>query len=103
MRAHAQQQPLERTAKEQILQLKQDLRAQEMRAGQLKKKSQQQAEALERAASPWAIGGETYGELALLAAIVAMTLLFMLPPAKANYSIDPAGKASNRLHPRGLA
>ncbi len=61
-----------------------------------------QAEALERAASPWAIGGETYGELALLAAIVAMTLLFMLPPAKANYSIDP-GKASNRLHPRGLA
>ena len=46
--AKPQQQPLERTAKEQILQLKQDLRAQEMRAGQLKKKSQQQAEALEQ-------------------------------------------------------
>tara|TARA_B110001452_G_scaffold58959_1_gene45762 strand:- start:40 stop:459 length:420 start_codon:yes stop_codon:yes gene_type:complete len=63
-----------------------------------------QAHALEKAAAPWEWRG-TSAEMALLAAIVLMTVMCMLPPpGKAQRgSIDATRPDSRRLHPRGFA
>ena len=63
-----------------------------------------QAQALEKAAAPWEWKGSAT-EMALLAAIVLMTVMCMLPPpSKAQRgSIDATKPDSRRLHPRGFA